>query len=48
MLYFEFIQTRPILKHEQKYDQFTKTEQNNTKMSGNDEADVNNQKSRKH
>ena len=41
---------RPIMKHEQKYDQFTKTNscllENNTKVLGNDDADVNNQKSR--
>ena len=41
---------RPIMKHEQKYDQFTKTNscllENNSKVSGNDDADVNNQKSR--
>ena len=43
---------RPIIKHEQKYDQFTKTNifllENNTKVLGNDEADVNNQMSRKY
>ena len=41
---------RPIMKHEQKYDPFTKTNscllENNTKVLGNDDADVNNQKSR--
>ena len=43
---------RPIMKHEQKYDQFTKTNscllKNNTKVKvlDNDDADVNNQKSR--
>ena len=41
---------RPIMKHEQKYDQFTETNScllgNNTKVLGNDDADVNNQKSR--
>ena len=41
---------RPIMKYEQKYDQFTKTNscllENNTKVLGNDDADVNNQKSR--
>ena len=41
---------RPITKHEQKYDQFTKTNscllENNTKVLYNDDADVNNQKSR--
>ena len=41
---------RPITKHEQKYDQFTKTNscllENNTKVLGNDDIDVNNQKSR--
>ena len=41
---------RPIMKHEQKYDQFTKTNscllENNTKVLGNDDADVKNQKSR--
>ena len=41
---------RPIIKHEQKYDQLTKNEhllvRNNTKVLGNDEADVNNQISR--
>ena len=41
---------RPIIKHEQKYDQFTKTNscllENNTKVLGNDDADVNIQKSR--
>ena len=41
---------RPITKHEQKYDQFTKTNScllgNNTKVLGNDDADVNNQKNR--
>ena len=48
MLYFESIQTH----HETwtKYDQFTKTNscllENNTKVLGNDDADVNNQKSR--
>ena len=40
------------MKHKQKYDQFTKTNgcllENNTKVLGNDEADVNNQKSRKY
>ena len=43
---------RPIIKHEQKYDQFTKSEhcllENNTKVLGNDEADVNNQMERKY
>ena len=43
---------RSIIKHEQKYDQFTKTSscllENNTKVLGNDEADVNNQMSRKY
>ena len=43
---------RPISKHEQKYDQLTKTNscllENNTKVLGNDEADVNNQMSRKY
>ena len=38
------------MKHEQKYDRFTKTNscllENNTKVLGNDYADVNNQKSR--
>ena len=38
------------MKHEQKYDQFTKTNscllENNTKVLGNDDADVNNQKNR--
>ena len=38
------------MKHEQKYDQFTKTNscllENNTKVLDNDDADVNNQKSR--
>ena len=38
------------MKHEQKYDQFTKMHscllENNTKVLGNDDADVNNQKSR--
>ena len=38
------------MKHELKYDQFTKTKscllENNTKMLGNDDADVNNQKNR--
>ena len=38
------------MKLEQKYDQFTKTNscllENNTKVLGNDDADVNNQKSR--
>ena len=38
---------RPIIKHEQKHDQLTKTNscllENNTKVLGNDEADVNNQ-----
>ena len=38
---------RPIMKHEQKYDQFTKMNssllENNTKVLGNDDADVNNQ-----
>ena len=42
--------SRPIMKHEQKYDQFTKTNscllENNTKVLGNDDADVHNQKSR--
>ena len=42
---------RPISKHEQKYDHLTKNEQllveNNGKVLGNDEADVNNQMSRK-
>ena len=35
------------MKHEQKYDQFTKTNllENNTKVLGNDDADVNNQES---
>ena len=41
---------RPITKHEQKYDQFTQMNssllENNTKVLGNDDADVNNQKSR--
>ena len=41
---------RHIMKSEQKYDQFTKTNscllENNTKVLGNDDADVNNQKSR--
>ena len=41
---------RPIMKHEQKYEQFTKTNscslKNNIKVLGNDDADVNNQKSR--
>ena len=41
---------RPIMKHEQKYDQFTKTNscllEKNIKVSGNDDAEVNNQKSR--
>ena len=41
---------RSIMKHEQKYDQFTKTNscllENNTKVLGNDDADVNNQRSR--
>ena len=41
---------RPIMKHKQKYDQFTKTNscllENNTEVSGNDDADVNNQKNR--
>ena len=41
---------RPIMKHEQKYDQFTKTNscllENSTKVSGSDDADVNNQTSR--
>ena len=41
---------RPIMKDEQKYDQFTKTNscllENNTKVLGNDDADVNNQQSR--
>ena len=41
-----------IIKHEQKYDQFTETNswllENNTKVLGNDEADVNNQMSRKY
>ena len=41
---------RPIMKHEQTYDQFTKPNscllENNTKVLGNDDADVNNQKSR--
>ena len=41
---------RPNMKHEQKYDQFTKTNscllENNTRALGNDDADVNNQKSR--
>ena len=39
------------MKHEQKYDQFTKHScllENNTKVLDNDEADVNNQKSRKY
>ena len=40
---------RPIMKHEKKYDQFTKTNscllENNNKVLGNDDADVNNQKS---
>ena len=40
------------MKHEQKYDQFTKKNscllENNTKVLGIDEADVNNQKSRKY
>ena len=39
---------RPIMKHEQKYDQFTKTNscllENNAKVLGNDDADVNNQR----
>ena len=41
---------RPIIKHEQKYDKFTKNVQleNNTKVLGNDEADTNNQMSRKY
>ena len=43
---------RPISKHKQKYDQLTKTSsclsENNTKMLGNDEADVSNQMSRKY
>ena len=43
---------RPIIKHEQKYDQLTKTNtcllENNTKVLGNDEVDVNNQMSRKY
>ena len=43
---------RPISKHKQKYDQFTKTSncllENNTKVLDNDEADVNNQMSRKY
>ena len=43
---------RPISKHEQKYDQLTKNEscllENNTNVLGNDEADVNNQMSRKY
>ena len=43
---------RPISKHEQKYDQLTKRNscllENNTKVLGNDEADVNNQMSRKY
>ena len=38
------------MKHEQNFDQFTKTNscllENNTKVLGNDDADVNNQKSR--
>ena len=41
---------RPIMKDEQKYNQFTNTNsyllENNTKVLGNDDADVNNQKSR--
>ena len=41
---------RPIMKHEQKCDQFIKTNscllENNTKVLGNHDADVNNQKSR--
>ena len=41
---------RPIVKHEQKYDQFTKPNscllENNTKVLGNDDGDVNNQKGR--
>ena len=43
---------RSIIKHEQKYDQFTKTSscllEYNTKVLANDEADVNNQMSRKY
>ena len=43
---------RPIIKREQKFDQLTKTNscllENNTKVLGNDEADVNNQMSRKY
>ena len=43
---------RPISKHEQKYDCLQKTNscllENNTKVSGNDEGDVNNQMSRKY
>ena len=43
---------RPISKHELKYDQLKKTNsclsENNTKVSGNDEADINNQMSRKY
>ena len=35
---------RPIMKHEQKYDQFTKTNscllENNTKVLGNDDAET--------
>ena len=37
---------RPIIKHEQKYDQLTKNEQ--YKGVRNDEADINNQMSRKY
>ena len=41
---------RPLMKHEQKYDQFTKTNscllEKNTEVLGNDDADVNTQKCR--
>ena len=44
--------SRPIIKHEKKYDQFTKTNscllEKNTTVLGNNKADVNNQMNRKY